>query len=170
MEKSYCAICTPYRAGGLTLKRPGRADSRHSTVRSPSTRTSAYADSSSRSAWPPTGRGCSRIFQYENPKTTKLLTSFLPRFLPEDTPQDRTQVLIVVTTPPVTRSPVQPRSLDFVQPGVGLLPSIHLDGVSVLHRTRPPGCRHERTNISFDLKSQEVKEYRANIAESFYIK
>ena len=45
MEKSYCAICTPYRAGGLTLKRPGRADSRHSTVRSPSTRTSADAAS-----------------------------------------------------------------------------------------------------------------------------
>merc|ERR1712037_680530 len=103
----------------------------------------------SRSPWPSTGRGCSRIFQYENPTTTELLTSFLPRFLPGDTPQDRAQVLIVVTTPPVTRSPVQPRSLDFVQPGVGLLPSLHLDGVSVLHRTRPPGCRHERKNFYF---------------------
>ena len=133
-EKDF-AICPPYCTGALTLIRPRQGSRLHSTVRHPSTRTSAYADSSSRSAWPPTGRGCSRIFQYENPKTTRLLTSFLPRFPPGDTPQDRTRVLINIVTPPpaVTWSPVQPRSLDFeVQPGVGLLPSLHLDGVSVL--------------------------------------
>merc|ERR1711971_718505 len=87
-------------------------------------------------SWPPTGRGCSRIFQYENPKTTKLLTSFLPRFPPGATPQDRTRVLIIIVTPPpaVTGSPVQPRSLDFdFQPGVGLLPSLRLDRVSVIY-------------------------------------
>merc|ERR1711971_807187 len=51
-------------------------------------------------SWPPTGRGCSRIFQYENPPTTRLLTSFLPRFPPGATPQDRTRVLIINVTPP----------------------------------------------------------------------
>merc|ERR1712172_259873 len=109
-------------------------------------------------SWPPTGRGCSRIFQYENAKTTKLLTSFLPRFPPGATPQDRTRVLIINVTPPpaVTGSPVQPRSLDFeVQPGVGLLPSLHLDGVSVIyHRTHPPRCRHERNNFSSTTSHQ----------------
>ena len=46
------------------------------------------------------------------------------------------------------------RSLDFVQPGVGLLPSLHLYGVSVLHRIRPPRCRHVRTNISLHLQPE----------------
>ena len=40
-----CAICPPYCAGGLPLIRPRRAGRRHSTVRHPSTRTSAYAAS-----------------------------------------------------------------------------------------------------------------------------
>ena len=44
-KKNYCAIYTPYRAGGVTLKRRQGADSWHSTVRRPSTRTSAYAAS-----------------------------------------------------------------------------------------------------------------------------
>ena len=38
-----CAICPPYCAGGLPLIRPRRAGRRHSTVRHPSTRTSAMA-------------------------------------------------------------------------------------------------------------------------------
>ena len=80
----------------------------------------------------------------------------------------------------MTWSPVQLRSLDFeVQPGVGFLPSLHLDGVSVIHhRTHPPGCRHERKIFLSIFRQnyfqvQEVKEYRANfttrIKEPFYV-
>ena len=72
----------------------------------------------------------------------QMLTSFLPRFLPGATTHERTFVLMV-TPPTVTWSPVQPRSLDFVQPGVGLLSGFHLDGASVTELTvtvlAPPG-------------------------------
>merc|ERR1712192_297267 len=117
-------------------------------------------------SWPPTGRGCSRIFQYENPKTTKLLTSFLPRFPPGATPQDRTRVLIINVTPPpaVTGSPVQPRSLEFeVQPGVGLLPSLQLDGVSVSYTEFTfPGVAMRGTIF------HRCQMYRANFAKGKY--
>ena len=69
----------------------------------------------------------------------QMLTSFLPRFLPGATTQERTSVLMV-TPPTVTWSPVQPRSLDFVQPGVGLLSGFHLDGAAVIVTVlTPPG-------------------------------
>ena len=43
-EKDF-AICPPYCTGALTLIRPRQGSRLHSTVRRPSTRTSAYADS-----------------------------------------------------------------------------------------------------------------------------
>ena len=118
------------------------AASRHSTVNSPSTHNTGPRDLLQ-------GRHGHRLEEgalgYSNMKTYRRLqmhTSFLPRFLPGATTQERTSVLMV-TPPTVTRSPVQPRSLDFVQPGVGLLSGFHLDGASVTELTvtvlAPPG-------------------------------
>ena len=63
---------------------------------------------------------------------------------------------------------MQPRSLDFVQPGVGFLPSFHLDGVSLLHRIAPPGesMRGKIFLFTFDQNCspvQEVREYRVEL-------
>ena len=53
----------------------------------------------------------------------------------------------MVTPPTVTWSPVQPRSLDFVQPGVGLLSGFHLDGASVIVTVLAPPGGGVRGNI-----------------------
>ena len=95
-----------------------------------------------RSPWQPTGRGCSRIFPYENlPSTTNAY--FVPPPFSTGGHNPREDLRPHGHTTNVTRSPVQPRSLDFVQPGVGLLSGFHLDGASVTELTvtvlAPPG-------------------------------
>ena len=69
--------------------------------------------------------------------TTKLHTSFLPCFLPGDTHPDRTRVLIIITPPPVTRSPMQPRNLD-VCPARGGVPPKSTPGRGVCASQNSP--------------------------------
>ena len=140
-KKLDCTTPPPYHSESRALKRPVPAASIHSTVNLPSTHTGPRDLLQ--------GRHGHRLEEgalgYSNMKTYRrlqMLTSFLPRFLPGATTQERTSVLMV-TPPTVTWSPVQPRSLDFVQPGVGLLSGFHLDGAAVTGLTvtdsAPPG-------------------------------
>ena len=91
---------------------------------------------------------------YSIRKTTRLqmLTLLLRRFLPGATTQEGTSKVRIVTPspPPVSRSPLQPRSLDLFQPELGLLSGFHLDsgqGGCVSHRPRPPRWRPERNQF-----------------------
>ena len=66
----------------------------------------------------------------------------------------------MVTPPTVTWSPMQPRSLDFVQPGVGLLSGFHLDGAAVIVTVlAPPGGRVRGKYFDRQMK----KESRLNL-------
>ena len=64
-------------------------------------------------------------------------------------------------------APCSPATWTFVQPGVGFLPSLHLDGVSLLHRTLPPGWRRGRTNSH--QSSTRFSQRRDQVVQSYGI-
>ena len=124
---------------------PGRQPSLHSQLPQHSHRSSRPAP---RSPWPPTGRGCSRIFQYENlPSTTNAY--FVPPLFSTGGHNPREDLRPHGHT---TNSDLEPRAA----PQPGLCPArggapLKLPPGRVVcdcHRTRSPGWRCERKHFS----------------------